>query len=68
MHSGHIALVASSARQLLWSNLKLVLLQWEQQPLGRGSRHFLEESGPLARARIKELSLRDLAARAQQQQ
>ena len=38
------------------------------QPLGRGSRHFLEESRPLARARIKELSLRDLAARAQRQQ
>ena len=28
------------------------------------SRHFLEESRPLARARTKELSLRDLAAKA----
>ena len=30
-YHAHIALVASFARQLLWSNLMLVLLRWEQR-------------------------------------
>ena len=36
--------------------------------LGVAQDTCLQESRPLARARIKELSLRDLAAKAQQQQ